>query len=163
MEIISHLQQKRLELGIGEPRGSKYPIFEASGSKHHTVYGIWALKPQILDTWTLWEGTQKVDFAVFCLLGLLRRSIAWKSSAAPLLPDGAVVPTPYVCPLRPRIPCFVGILSVLYIYIWFHVRNLQNRKFWLVQVQYQYFVIFCNDSDRSQKEFLRRCQLRMSL
>ena len=37
------------------PRGSKYPIFEASGSKYHTIYGIWALKPQILGTWTLWD------------------------------------------------------------------------------------------------------------
>ena len=40
---------------INNPRGSKYPIFEASGSKYHTIYGIWALKPQILGSWTLWE------------------------------------------------------------------------------------------------------------
>ena len=40
---------------ITMPRGSKYPIFEASGSKYHTIFGIWALEPQLLGTWTLWD------------------------------------------------------------------------------------------------------------
>ena len=35
------------------PRGSKYPIFEASG-QYHIIYSIWTLKPQILGIWTLW-------------------------------------------------------------------------------------------------------------
>ena len=30
------------------PRGSKYPILEVSGSKNHTLNGVWGLKPQ---TW----------------------------------------------------------------------------------------------------------------
>ena len=28
-----------------EPRGSKYPIFEVSGSKNHTLNGIWDQRP----------------------------------------------------------------------------------------------------------------------
>ena len=35
-------------------RGSKYPIFGVSGSKNHTVNGIWDQRPQMLGTWTLW-------------------------------------------------------------------------------------------------------------
>ena len=30
-----------------QPRGSKYPTFEASGSENHAIYSTWALKPQI--------------------------------------------------------------------------------------------------------------------
>ena len=42
------------EGGVGEdsgsghslyPRGSKYPIFEVSGSKNHTLNGIWDQRP----------------------------------------------------------------------------------------------------------------------
>ena len=35
------------------PRGSKYPMFEASGPKYHTLDGIWDKRPSILGTWTL--------------------------------------------------------------------------------------------------------------
>ena len=49
------------------PRGSKYPIFEASGSKSHTIDSIWALKHEILGTWTLWVGFA-VAFLLFCRL-----------------------------------------------------------------------------------------------
>ena len=37
------------------PRGSRYPIFKDSGSKHHTLDGFWLLgtEPNILGTWTL--------------------------------------------------------------------------------------------------------------
>ena len=34
------------------PRGSKYPIFEDSGSKNQTN-GIWDQRPEVLGTWTL--------------------------------------------------------------------------------------------------------------
>ena len=37
------------------PRGSKDPTVEDSGLKHHSGYGFWNQKPQILCTWTLWE------------------------------------------------------------------------------------------------------------
>ena len=37
------------------PGKSKYPIFEVSGSKNHTLNGIWDQRPQIFGTWTLWE------------------------------------------------------------------------------------------------------------
>ena len=40
--------------GVGLPRGSKYPIFEVSGSKNHTLNGVWDQRPQILGTLTLW-------------------------------------------------------------------------------------------------------------
>ena len=36
-------------------RGSKYLIFEVSGSKSHTLHGFWAQGPEILGTWTLRE------------------------------------------------------------------------------------------------------------
>ena len=36
------------------PRGAKNPIFEVSGSKNHTLNGIWDQKPQIVGTWALW-------------------------------------------------------------------------------------------------------------
>ena len=35
------------------PRGSKYPIFEVSDPKNHTLNGIWGQSPEILGTWTL--------------------------------------------------------------------------------------------------------------
>ena len=35
------------------PKGSKCPRFKDSGSKIHTLRGIWDQKPQILGTWTL--------------------------------------------------------------------------------------------------------------
>ena len=39
---------------LGYPRGCKYPIFEVSGSRNHTLNGIWGQTPQMLGTWTLW-------------------------------------------------------------------------------------------------------------
>ena len=43
------------EVGLERfPRRSKYPIFEVSGSKSHTLNGIWDQRPSILGTWTLW-------------------------------------------------------------------------------------------------------------
>ena len=36
------------------PRGSKYPMFEASGSKNHTVNGFGDQGPYVLGTWPLW-------------------------------------------------------------------------------------------------------------
>ena len=36
-------------------RGSKYQIFEASGSNNHTLSGFWDQGPEMLGTWTLWE------------------------------------------------------------------------------------------------------------
>ena len=39
---------------LPEPRGSKYPILKASGSKNHILNGFRDQKPQILGTWTLW-------------------------------------------------------------------------------------------------------------
>ena len=55
--------------GTGTPvplqvrRGSKYQIFEASGSKNHTLNSIWGRRPQILGTWTLW-GRVSIDSVV---------------------------------------------------------------------------------------------------
>ena len=34
-------------------RGSKYPIFKASGPKNHSGYGFWNQKPGVLGAWTL--------------------------------------------------------------------------------------------------------------
>ena len=36
------------------PRGSKYPLFQDSGSKCHTLNGFWDQSPYMLGTWTLW-------------------------------------------------------------------------------------------------------------
>ena len=35
-------------------QGSKYPRFEVSGSKNHSLNGFWDQRPSILGTWTLW-------------------------------------------------------------------------------------------------------------
>ena len=37
------------------PRGSKYPNSRVSGTKNHSEYGFWDLKPYYLGTWTLWD------------------------------------------------------------------------------------------------------------
>ena len=37
-----------------QPRGSKYPILEASGSKNHTLNGFRDQRPKVFSTWTLW-------------------------------------------------------------------------------------------------------------
>ena len=53
------------------PRGSKYPIFEDSGSKNHTLNGFWDQSPSITSIWTLWVciRTDKVLLRrFFCLL-----------------------------------------------------------------------------------------------
>ena len=36
--------------GMSYPRGSKYPIFEVSGSKNHTLDGVWT---RVLKYWVL--------------------------------------------------------------------------------------------------------------
>ena len=36
------------------PRGSKHPNSRVSGTKNHSEYGFWDLKPYYLGTWTLW-------------------------------------------------------------------------------------------------------------
>ena len=41
------------------PRGSKYPNSRVSGTKNHSEYGFWNLKPYYLGTWTLWGRQRK--------------------------------------------------------------------------------------------------------
>ena len=43
-----------------QPRGSKYPTFEVSGSKYHTQNGFWDQRPQTVGICSLWA-TQEDD------------------------------------------------------------------------------------------------------
>ena len=52
-DTVSYGYPVQARLGI-PPRGSKYPIFEVSGSTNHTLKGIWDQRASILGTWTLW-------------------------------------------------------------------------------------------------------------
>ena len=44
-----------------DPRNSKYPISNNSGSKNHTTNGFWDQGPEILGTWTLWESFVRLE------------------------------------------------------------------------------------------------------
>ena len=37
-----------------DSRGSRYPMFQVSGSQNNILNGIWDQSPEILGTWTLW-------------------------------------------------------------------------------------------------------------
>ena len=44
---VATTKVKPINKCLSEPAGSKYPTFEASGAKKHTIHSSWAQKPQI--------------------------------------------------------------------------------------------------------------------
>ena len=83
-----------------DPRGSRYPIFQDSGLKNHTLIGIWDQSPSILGTQTLWG----------CLEGIIR--IALQQSDT----EGKHEPKKY----RPYIECIYRYIQDMYTFMYTH-------------------------------------------
>ena len=69
--ITVSLQDPVLYASRGAPRGSKHPNSRVSGSKNHSEYGFWDLKPYI---WVL--GPSGASMVFLCFTRLQKKTFA---------------------------------------------------------------------------------------
>ena len=77
---VSSLSPRHLATPSGiSPRGSRFPIFEDSGSRYHIFNMVFVTKkPQILGAWTLWFRQANLLYAtqhVSCFVGFARNAV----------------------------------------------------------------------------------------